>query len=127
MKNKNTFSAPICDPAINDCHFVGAAKLVNDKEIKFAACLKGAGGCFSPAKLLQARESEMHTAELIKATNAINKILANIPEHPTCGLTILHLKQGTLLAWVEHGGTEIKDGITADSDPALVAEHFNLI
>ncbi len=127
MENKDNVRPPTCDSSVESCKFVGFTRLVDDKETNFASCLPGAGGCYSPAKLLEAEESEMHTAELIKATNEINKILANIPEHPTCGLSILHLKQGTLLAWVEHGQAEIEGGITSESDPELVAKHFNLI
>ncbi len=120
MENRSEIKS--CDGIIQpDCEWVHIPG-----KIKPMVCVPGKGGC-KRAEFLKAGESAFHSAELIEATNAINKILANISEHPTASLSVLTLKQGLFLSWVEHGGEESEGGITSDSDPDVVAEHFNLI
>ena len=119
MEKEIKSSKRLCNPIHETCGFY------IDPNTGNAGC--GPGDICKQAKLVEAEESAFHTAELIEATRAINKILADIPEHPNRSLSIVHLKQGTFLAFAEHGGIEIEDGITADSDPDLVVKHFKLI
>lgn len=119
MENELSFGKPTCDPVIESCHFQ------IDPPTGVMTCAPGNASC-SAAEFLEASESCFHTIELIEATRAINAILASIPESPSSSLAILHLKQGTMLAMVEHGGKEIEGAITAESDPEVLAKHLKL-
>lgn len=120
MTEKNTTKNRECDPRHDDCGFKG------DPERGTLLCGAGANTC-SNAILLEAERSAFHTAELIKATKAINEILASISKSENCNLRFIHPKQGTMLALVEHGGKLIKKAITANDDPKVVAKFLKLI
>ena len=116
MENEDTFE-PENGPCAGDCKWVHDGRLI---------CQPGENTCLG-ANLLTAEESDFHSAELVEATSAINRILANIPERPNFELSVLQFKQGLMLAWVEHGATEIEGGVTAESDPDVIAKCLNLI
>ncbi|MEO8074027.1 MAG: hypothetical protein ABI686_12385, partial [Acidobacteriota bacterium] len=97
MENEKV-SEPVCDGKGSQCKWIGHPKLHP------LICVSGSGGC-NLAKLLEAEESDFHTAELVKATKAINEILATVSENGNCKLSFIDSGQGIMLAWVEHGGT----------------------
>lgn len=121
MENKSEEKKAMpCNPAQSHC------KHVNDMTGKLICMASKVPTCLIPA-LLPAKKSDFHSEEMIEATNSINQILADIPAHPTARLSILKLPQGLMLGWVEHGGAKVEGGITYDSNPDLVAKHYNLI
>jgi hypothetical protein len=66
-------------------------------------CDSGPGTCWV-AYLLEAEESSFHDETLQNATQQIKKILDDIPaDREGRKLSFVHTKQGTLLAWVQHG------------------------
>lgn len=119
MTEENVSEFRQCDPG-DDCGYNGHP----DRELLL--CIPGDENCKN-AELLEAEASAFHTDELIKATKAINEILASIPKSQSCELSFLHLKQGTMLAWVEPGGTPIEGAITGNDDPDVVAKYLKLV
>ncbi len=91
-----------------------------------ANCSSGSGHCFE-AKMVRIHENGYHDEELVKATDAINAILAKIPaDSKKRELSILATPFGALLAWVEHG-TEVPEGsLGPDADPADLAAMIGL-
>lgn len=113
---KTNGDPPICDSV--SCDF--------QKPKGPLSCVDGGGNC-GRVKILEAEESDFHDCNLINATRAIKAIIELIPPDPNGrNLSFLHTKMGTLLAWVEHGGTPIEGAITGNDDNAKVAAALNL-
>lgn len=112
------------DNVHNDC--VGrACQWVAGKDGKLT-CVTGSRAC-TQAKVLEAEESDFHDARLIKATQAIREILAEIGADANGReLSFVHTNMGSLLAWVNHGGAIIEDGITVNDDDATVSAALKL-
>lgn len=92
-----------------------------------AGCQPGDGSCGS-ARLVDARESDFHPAELQNATRQIQAILNAIsPPREGLKLSFIHTRMGTILAWVKHGGTYTADAITSANTDAEIAEALGLI
>ncbi len=89
-------------------------------------CVPGDSAC-APVNLLEAEKSAFHDQYLVKATKAIKTILAKIPADPNGrNLSFIHTNMGTLLAWVEHGGTPTTGAVTAKHDDATIAAALKL-
>ncbi|MEO7674431.1 MAG: hypothetical protein ABIU09_10200 [Pyrinomonadaceae bacterium] len=90
-------------------------------------CQSGDGSCWS-ASIIEAKQSNFHTADLEKATRDIRAILDGIPS-PGEGLTLsfVHTRMGTILAWVAHGEPYPSGTITWSNTDAEIAEALGLI
>lgn len=82
-----------------------------------SSCDVGGGSCRT-ARLLELDESPIHDKTLQDATRKIKEILESIPTG-TDGreLSFLHTKNGTVLAWIQHGVKFPPDAVTFESDP----------
>lgn len=100
-----------CSPGDCCCFTVRRHKIV---------CNACASGCdCSAAQLLDADKSAFHTDEIAGATQAINKILSEIPnDSEGRTLSFIQTKMGIMLAWVEH---ENEIARTADKDDDEIA------
>lgn len=79
-------------------------------------CRAGEGTCIN-CNLLEAEPSRNHDEHLMKATNKINRILAEIPEDPEGRkLSFLLTDKGLFLARVHHGRSVPANAITAKDD-----------
>jgi hypothetical protein len=99
-------------------------------EIICASCI----GCdCSAAQLLEAETSAFHTEELVAGTQAINKILSEIP-HDSGGRTpsFIQTKIGVMLVWVRHQSEDLLSensdvtGVTSADDNETIAKALNL-
>jgi hypothetical protein len=91
------------------------------------SCVSSPRGSCNRANILEADESDFHDSDLIKASCEINEILANIPPDPNGRtLSFVHTNMGTLLAWVEHGGTLIEGAVSSDHDDDAVTAALKL-
>lgn len=68
---------------------------------KTIGCSSGDGSCLI-AEFVPADESDFHTAELVKATEAIRDVLSGIKPKKDRKLAFVNTPFGILLAWVEH-------------------------
>lgn len=119
MSEKSLPGSGYCDSLVESC------TIKNDDTM--LGCTPGNGGCGNYAELLEAEESPFHNEHLVRATKQINEILSAIPENGSSKLTFIHLKEGTLLAWVQHGGEPTAGGIRWDEEPELFREKLKLI
>jgi hypothetical protein len=91
------------------------------------ACVTSDSGTCDVVNILEAEESDFHDCNLVAATAAIKDILAKIPSDPKGrNLSFLKTNFGTLLAWVDHGGTSTGDAVTSESDDAAVIAALKL-
>jgi hypothetical protein len=118
MEHENNEFFDACGSKSGGCNFQSVGESLS--------CVPGRSNC-QPVSLLEAEESAFHDAQLVHATKAIKDILAQIPQDANGrNLSFLHTNMGTLLAWVEHGGTAIDGAITSDDDDATVAAALKL-
>jgi hypothetical protein len=90
-------------------------------------CVESALGNCNIPNILEAEESAFHDGNLVEATRAIKEILAGIPCDPNGrSLSFVHTNMGTLLAWVEHGGTPIEGAVSSDHDDDAVTAALKL-
>jgi hypothetical protein len=90
-------------------------------------CVSSNTATCEAVNILEAEESDFHDSNLVAATAAIKDILAKIPSDPQGrNLSFLKTNFGTLLAWVDHGGTSTNDAVTFESDDATVAKALKL-
>ena len=87
-----------------------------------------AGASCSQARMLSARESKFHDANLVDASRKIDAILSSIQPDPAGRqLSFLHTKMGTMLAWVRHD-VEVPEGCaTAESSDDELSAALGLI
>lgn len=92
-----------------------------------AGCQSGDGSCWS-ARLVDARESDFHPTDLQNATRQIQTIIDSItPPREGLMLSFIHTRMGSILAWVNHGGTPTAGTITSANTDAEIAEALGLI
>lgn len=85
-------------------------------------CQNGSGGCFT-AKMLVAKPSDFHDAQLVDASAQINKILDNIkPDPHGRKLSFLATNMGAMLAWVRHDIVPSPGGVTSANSDDEIAE-----
>ena len=86
--------------------------------IDMLGCDDGSGSCWT-ASMVEADTSSFHTPALQTATRDIIRALGAIGPGPTgMKLSFVHTTQGTMLAWVDHGGKFPKEAHTIHSNPA---------
>jgi hypothetical protein len=91
------------------------------------SCVSSPTGTCNVANILEADESDFHDSHLVKASCEIKEILASIPPDPNGrSLSFIHTNMGTLLAWVEHGGTPIEGAVSSEHDDSTVAAALKL-
>jgi len=102
------------------------------KHPSYLACTDGPSTCFPAKSLSEAHPSAFHTQELIDATQKINKILSEIPEHSEDGkLSLVQTPTGLLLVWVHHGRefhavTGKEKIVTGNDSPETIAQALKL-
>lgn len=90
------------------------------------ACTNGES-C-SMARMLAAKESNFHDADLQKASREIQAVLDSIPPDPKGRqLSFLHTQMGTMLAWVRHDIEVPKGAVMASSSNEDVIYALGLI
>lgn len=107
-----------CSPGQCCCFTVRSHKIV---------CSACASGCdCSAAQLLDADKSAFHTDEIAEATQAINKILSEIPnDSEGRNLSFIQTKMGIMLAWVEHEDESLRDANKDDDEIAVTSADDN--
>lgn len=95
---------------------MGMAASVGDS-VDVVGCDDGSGSCWT-ADLVEADLSSFHTEKLQNATRKMIDALKEIGPGPKgTKLSFVHTTEGTMLAWVGHGGKFPKDALTIDSKP----------
>jgi hypothetical protein len=113
-----------CKPGVDCSYTVRRHKII---------CTGGAPpDCFR-AELLEANKSAFHTDQIADATQAINKILSEIPKDSEGRMpAFIQTRMGIMLAWVEHEDEDAraadKDevGVTSADDNDTLAKALNL-